>query len=179
DAGYQQIQAVNNIKITSLDDELKTISEKIKAEEQVFTNYFNDGFLTQIQALNNLISNNSALRYRYYLLVIILLLIELMPVIAKTLLPAGTYDEKVLLREDLEKEIAHDNIRKEKELKELYNTLAGQNDKEAITAFFDLTKQDRTEKITAFSKSWKEDKRQTFDGLWEKMKKEILTKQEN
>jgi hypothetical protein len=39
------------------------------------------------------------------ILVAILLLIELMPVISKTLLPEGTYDEKVLLREKIEKEL--------------------------------------------------------------------------
>ncbi len=102
-----------------------------------------------------------------------------MPVIAKTLLPAGTYDEKVLLREEMEKEMANSNIEKEKELKELYNTLAHQYDSEAITAFFNLTKEDRNEKMRAFSKKWKEGDHQTFDGLWEQMKKEILTKQEN
>jgi hypothetical protein len=179
DGEYQVLLKSNEPKIISLETELKTIDENIKKEEAAFTNYFNDGFLTQIEALNNLIKNNSALQYRYYLLVIILLLIELMPVIAKTLLPAGTYDEKVLLREEIEKEMAHSNIRKEKELKELYNTLAHQNDTEAITAFFNLTKDDRNEKMKAFSKKWKDDNHQTFDGLWEQMKKEILTKQEN
>ena len=129
--------------------------------------------------MNNLVKDNPALKYRYYLLVMILLLIELMPVIAKTLLPAGTYDEKVQLREDMEKEIAHSNTRKEQELKELYNTLAQQNDTEAITAFFNLTRDDRMEKMKAFSQKWKEENHQTFDGLWEKIKKEILTKQEN
>jgi len=179
DGEYQQLLAQNQPKITEADAALKTIAESIKGEEQAFTNYFNDGFLTQIEALNNLIKDNNALKYRYYLLVIILLLIELMPVIAKTLLPAGTYDEKVQLREQMEKEIANSNIRKEQELKELYNTLAHQNDTEAITAFFNLTKDDRTEKIKAFSKKWKEEDHQTFDGFWEKVKKEILTKQEN
>jgi hypothetical protein len=179
DGEYQVLLKSNEPKIISLETELKTIDENIKKEEAAFTNYFNDGFLTQIEALNNLIKNNSALQYRYYLLVIILLLIELMPVIAKTLLPAGTYDEKVLLREEMEKEMAHSNIRKEKELKELYNTLAHQNDTEAITAFFNLTRDDRNEKMKAFSKKWKDDNHQTFDGLWEQMKKEILTKQEN
>jgi hypothetical protein len=179
DGEYQVLLKSNEPKIVSVETELKTIDENIKKEEADFTNYFNDGFLTQIEALNNLIKNNSALQYRYYLLVIILLLIELMPVIAKTLLPAGTYDEKVLLREEMEKEMAHSNIRKEKELKELYNTLAHQNDTEAITAFFNLTKDDRNEKMKAFSKKWKDDNHQTFDGLWEQMKKEILTKQEN
>ncbi len=176
---YQTLVTGNLPKITGFENELKSIEEKIKSEEQAFTNYFNDGFLTQIEALNNLVKGNTALQYRYYLLVIILLLIELMPVIAKTLLPAGTYDEKVQLREAMEKDIANSNIRKEQELKELYNTLAQQNDTEAITAFFNLTREDRTDKIKAFSKSWKEENHSTFDGLWEKMKKEILTKQEN
>ncbi len=179
DGEYQQLLAQNQPKIAEADAALKTIRESIKGEEQAFTNYFNDGFLTQIEALNNLIKDNSALKYRYYLLVIILLLIELMPVIAKTLLPAGTYDEKVQLREQMEKDIANSNIRKEQELKELYNTLAHQNDTEAISAFFNLTRDDRTEKIKAFSKKWKEEDHQTFDGFWEKVKKEILTKQEN
>ena len=179
DSEYQALLSINQPKIKEAESELKSLNEKIKTEEQLFTNYFNDGFLTQIEALNNLIKNNSALQYRYYLLVIILLLIELMPVIAKTLLPAGTYDEKVQLREAMEKEIANSNIRKEQELKELYNTLAQQNDSAAITDFFNLTRDDRTEKMKAFSKRWKDEDNQTFDGLWEKMKKEIFTKQEN
>jgi hypothetical protein len=33
--------------------------------------------------------------------------------------------------------------------------------------------------MKTFSKRWKEENHQTFDGLWERMKKEILTKQEN
>ena len=63
--------------------------------------------------------------------------------------------------------------------KELYNSLAHQNDKEAIAAFFELTKEDRTEKIKSFNNQWKEEKNQTFNGLWERMKKEVLTRQEH
>lgn len=179
DGEYQVLLAFNQPKIAGTEGELRAIEDNIKKEEQVFTTYFNEGFLTQIEALNNLVKDNPALKYRYYLLVMILLLVELIPVIAKTLLPAGTYDEKVQLREDMEKEIARSNTRKEQELKELYNTLAQQNDTEAITAYFNLTRDDRTEKMKAFSQKWKEENHQTFDGLWEKIKKEILTKQEN
>jgi len=132
-----------------------------------------------VEALNNLLKNNPPLQFRYYLIVFILMLIELMPVIAKTILPSGSYDEKVMLREEMEIAIANSNIRKEQELKELYNQMAFENDSETITAFFALTKEDRNEKMKAFSKKWKEENHQTFDGLWEKMKKEILTKQEN
>ena len=179
DGEYQQFLSTLQPKLTAVENELTTIEETIKKEEAAFTEYFNDGFLTQIEALNNLIKTNPALQFRYYLLVIILLLIELMPVIAKTILPSGTYDERALLRESMEKEITQSNITKEQELKELYNSLAHQNDKEAITNFFDFTKEDRNQKIKSFSKEWKEGTSQSFDGLWETMKKNILTRQEH
>lgn len=179
DAEYQAMLKTEQPKLDSLDRVLGEMDAKIKAEEAIFATLFNDGFLTRIEALNNLIKNNSALQFRYYLIVFILMLIELMPVIAKTLLPSGSYDEKVMLREELEIDMAGSNIRKEQQLKELYNQMAFDNDKEALTAFFTLTKGDREEKMKAFSKKWKEENHQTFDGLWEKMKKEIFTKQEN
>lgn len=179
DAEYQDLVNSNRGIISSVAKELQSIQETIKNEEQLFANYFNDGFLTRIEALNNLIKNHSSLQFRYYLLVIILLLIELMPLIAKTLLSSGTYDEKVKLREEMEREIALSNIGKEKELKELYNATAKAGDEEIITAFFSITKEDKSEKIKAFSKKWREENHQTFDGLWTKMKKEILSKQEN
>ena len=179
DSEYQDLFNTGEKKINELDKELQSIQEMVEKEEQQFATYFNDGFLTRIEALNNLIKNTAALQFRYYLLVIILLLIELMPVIAKTLLPSGTYDEKVKLKEEMEIEIARSNISKEQELKELYNTLAKSSDEEAIKTFFTITKDDKSEKIKAFSKKWLAENHQTFDGLWTKMKKEILSKQEN
>jgi hypothetical protein len=179
DAEYQALLKSEQPKIDSAEKGLKDIETKIKAEESNFLNYLNNGFLTRIDALSNLLKNNAALQFRYYLIIFILILIELMPVIAKTLLPSGSYDEKVMLREEMEIELANSNIQKEQQLKELYNQMAFDNDKEAITAFFSLTRDDRNEKMKAFSKKWKEENHQTFDGLWEKMKKEIFTKQEN
>ncbi len=179
DAGYQAILKDNEAKIADAEKELKSIEDKIKNAEKDFTNYLNNGFLTRVEALSNLLNNNPALQFRYYLIVFILMLIELMPVIAKTMLPSGSYDEKVMLREDMEIEIANSNIRKEQLLKEIYNQLAFENDKEAISSFFALTKEDRNAKMKAFSKKWATENHQTFDGLWETMKKEILTKQEN
>ncbi|HQR01899.1 MAG TPA: DUF4407 domain-containing protein [Ferruginibacter sp.] len=179
DGEYQNMLKESKPKLDSNDAALKAIDTQIRAGQENFTTYLNTGFLTRVEALNNLVSGNDALAFRYYLIVFILMLIELMPVIAKTILPSGSYDEKAMLREEMEIEIAHGNTRKEKELKELYNQLAFENDKEAITAFFNLSKDDRYEKMKAFSKKWKEENHQTYDGLWEKMKKEILTKQEN
>ncbi len=179
DAEYQALLKNGQPKLDSAEQGLRDIETKIKTEEAGFLNYLNNGFLTRIDALTNLLKNNSALQFRYYLIIFILILIELMPVIAKTLLPSGSYDEKVMLREEMEVDLANTNKQKEQQLKEMYNQMAFENDKEAITAFFLLTKDDRNEKMKAFSKKWKEENHQTFDGLWEKMKKEIFTKQEN
>ena len=179
DGEYQALLSTEQVKLKDVEKELTEIETNIKKEEANFTTYLNDGFLTRVEALSNLLKNNPPLQFRYYLIVFILILIELMPVIAKTLLPSGSYDEKVRLREEMEIEIANSNIKKEQQLKELYNQMAFDNDADAITVFFSLTKEDRTEKIMAMSQKWKDDKYQTFDGFWEKMKKEILTKQEN
>jgi hypothetical protein len=179
DDEYQQLLKTEQVKLDTIDAALSDIQNKIKAEAAVFTQYLNNGFLTRIEALNNLIKNNSALQFRYYLIVFLLMLIELMPVIAKTLLPSGSYDEKVALREEMEIEIARSNIRKEQQLKEMYNQMAYEYDGEALKAFFRLTHEDRTDKIKQFGKKWKEENHQTYDGLWQKMKHEIFTKQEH
>ncbi len=179
DAEYQALLKTGQPKLDSTEAALKNLEGNIKTAEADFEKYLNNGFLTSVEALNNILKNNPALQFRYYLIIFILMLIELMPVIAKTMLPSGSYDEKVMLREEMEIDMAHINIRKEQQLKELYNQIAFDNDSEAIRSFFSLTKEDRNEKMKAFSKKWKEEDLQTFDGLWERMKKEILTKQEN
>ena len=90
-------------RIAAIDEELNQMETTIKKQEADFLNYLNTGFLTRIEAMDNLLKENGALQFRYYLILIILMLIELMPVIAKTLLPVGVYDEKVKQREALEK----------------------------------------------------------------------------
>lgn len=178
DAEYQEALKNDKPKIINAEAALQILENKIKKEESNFESYLNNGFLTRVESLGNILKNNSALQFRYYLIIFILMLIELMPVIAKTMLPSGTYDEKAAQREAMEIDIARTNFRNEKQLKELYNQTAFENDADAITNFFSLTKEDRNEKIKAFSKKWTEGN-SSFDGLWEKMKKEILSKQEN
>lgn len=179
DADYKQLLSQTKPQLDSTSKELGQIQTTINAENAAFEKYLNDGFLTRVTALQNLLKNNTALQFRYYLIVFILMLIELMPVLAKTILPSGSYDEKVMLREELEVDMANSNIRKEQRLKELYNQLAFDADAGTIETFFSLSRQDREEKMRAFSKKWKEEDRQSFDNLWERIKQDILTKQEN
>ena len=128
---YEQLNAEKNNsmiqlkpRLDSIERSLGNVESIIQMEEAAFAKLLNTGFLTRMQGLNNLLNANNALRFRYYLIVAILMLIELMPVIVKSLLPSGAYEEKVTLREEMEKELAYENINHEKELKKLYNSLA-------------------------------------------------------
>ena len=71
------------------------------------------------------------------------MLIELDAGDCKTLLPSGSYDEKVLLREEMEIEIARSNIRKEHQLKELYQPDGPMNMIWEAIKFFQANNEDR------------------------------------
>ncbi len=179
DTTYKQLN--NNIqpKLNNSDSALNVIDQTKQKEMQSFSTLMNDGFLTRIEALQHLIQNNAAAKFRYYLLIVILVLIELMPVIAKSLLPDGTYDEKVRLRELMEKRVTETNIQQEGKLKELYNHLAFEQDSEFIRDFFDEARNERKQKMLDQLKRWKESDDGSFDEMWEKLKRDVLTRQEN
>jgi hypothetical protein len=179
DNEYKVLAGALEPGIKSADSNIAVIDAAIKKENEVFAGFLNNGFLTRIEALSNLVKNNSALASRYYLIIVILMIIELMPVLAKTLLPSGTYDEKVRLREEMEKEIATSNHLKEKDLKELYNQLAKENDEAFLRQFFESSKEERQGRMKNRLQKWTGSKDDTFDGFWEQMKKDMLTKQEN
>ena len=179
DADYRVKEAQLLPQIKSIDSSMVVIDLAIQKEQASFETLLNDGFITRIEALNHLVKDNTAVAFRYYLLVAILLLIELMPVISKTLLPEGTYDEKVLLREEIEKELTQKNHQRELALKELYNQTAFEQDSNFIKDFFVQSEAERKEKMQEQIKEWKEEKIKSFDGLWDDMKRDMLTKQEN
>jgi hypothetical protein len=166
-------------KITQADSALLAIEQSIAKEQHYFANNLSNGFLTQIEALNNLIKTNTTLQYRYWLLIVLLLLIELMPIIAKSILPIGSYDKKVIGREQIEEETIQSNTQKEIELKELYNQLAFEKDKEFIENFFKQTKETRLEILATETANWKKDTTKSFDSFWKMIKERMLTKQEN
>ncbi len=172
---YQNIVTTTLPQLKTIDSTLNAIAIATNQEQILFATLLNDGFLTRIEALNNLLKTNTALQFRYYLLVFILLMIELMPVLSKTILPAGTYEEKVLLREKLEKTLVQQNIQHEQEVKELYNQLSTQQNKHSLQQFFaEITKQ-KNEKIL---QELNQPDITTIDESWNNIKRSMLLKEE-
>lgn len=177
DEEYKALQAQNQQRLTAIDEELNQMETTIKKQEADFLNYLNNGFLTRIEAMNNLLKDNSALQFRYYLILIILMLIELMPVIGKTILPVGVYDEKVRQRESLEKLMAEESAEYEKEMKRLYNKLSMKQDTETMEEFFEMQKQEQTAKLVHFGKEWKRNDENVIS-FWEKVKQQMIGRPE-
>lgn len=178
DADYRSKEQQLLPQIKSSDSLMAVIDATIQKEQQAFEALLNDGFITRIEALNHLVQNNLSVAFRYYLLVVILLLIELMPVITKTILPEGSYDKKLELREALEKELAQKNHERELAIKELYNQTAFEQDSGFIKDFFTRAEQERKQKLSTKMQEWKESGNKSFNELWEDMKRDMLSRQE-
>ena len=84
-----------------------------------------------------------------------------------------------MLREKIEKELTQNNHQRELALKELYNQTAYEQDAGFIKEFFIQSEKERKEKMEEQLKEWKAEKTKSFDGLWDDMKRDMLTKQEN
>jgi len=179
DADYRLMESDLRPQMRSNDSALAAIDISIAQEQKNFEALLNDGFITRIEALNNLVRSNGSVAFRYYLLVAIFLLIELMPVIAKSLLPEGSYEEKAQLKEQAEKELSRNNQKRELDLKELYNQTAYEQDAGFIKEFFQSAEQERREKMMERLQTWKQEKDASFDSMWDDLKKDMLTKQEN
>ncbi|MCA6452659.1 MAG: DUF4407 domain-containing protein [Chitinophagaceae bacterium] len=179
DADYRLKQQELLPQIKASDSLMATIDAAIRKEQDAFEVLLNDGFITRIEALNHLVQNNLSVAFRYYLLVVILLLIELMPVVTKSILPEGSYDKKLDLREALEKELTQKNHERELAIKELYNQTAFEQDSGFIKDFFEQAQQERKQKLNAQMQEWQGADNKSFDELWEDMKRDMLTKQES
>ena len=174
DTEYQTLVKEQRPQLTSIDSSLNIITNSNLNEQVNFEKLLNSGFLTQIEALNNLLKTNNALQWRYYLILFILILIELMPVIAKTLLPTGSYEKKVALQEEMEISLAETQQQREQELETFIGQKAFEGDKEMIYTFFNQTKKDREEKTKDFSSEWMAGDPKSFASLLQKFKRNIL-----
>ncbi len=179
DADFRQKEKTITPQLAVMDSSLSLIDQAIRKEQASFETLLNDGFITRIEALNHLVKDNTAVAFRYYLLVAILLLIELMPVIAKSLLPAGSYDEKIVLQEEKEITLVRQNHTNELSLKQLYNQTAYEQDADLIRHFFDESSEKRKEKIKENIRHWNQQEDGQFTTVWDDMKQEILTKSES
>lgn len=173
DAAYQSLYAQAQPQIQTKDSLLNIIQQQSFQEQKQFEQLLNDGFLTRIEALNNLIANNGTLQFRYYLLALILILIELLPVLSKTFLPSGSYEQRVALTEQNEKLFIQQMFEQQLQLQQLQSRLAFEADSSISKDFFANTEILSKEKANDRIQNWKQQNISKKE-LWLLLRKDLM-----
>ena len=136
----------------------------------------NQGFLIQAEALQSLLKSDktNTLVSRYYLLMVILTLIELSALISKLILETGSYGRKVDYYIDKEKK----EIDADKELFtnkiDNYRSLTLERETSVIKEFFEKTNSVRQGKMDDIIRTWQEDSHQTYSNTWGIMQNKLF-----
>lgn len=75
----------------------KKLEQDMQSQVDVFTQGLNDGFLTRVETLDDLMVVHPLVKYRYRLVITLIMLIELMPLLTKLMMSSGLYEEKLQL----------------------------------------------------------------------------------
>jgi hypothetical protein len=171
---FKQQEGQVRPKIDTLESRLRQIEAAKQQAENQFASLLNNGFLTRIEAMQNLIAGNKAVAFRYYLIVALLMLIELMPVIVKSLLPAGPYENLVRLTEEAEQELASVRIAEQQasEMELIKRTSAA--NAEAIEQLMKVHPGLAGHHIDEMRRQWQQDENSTFKEMIQSLKRCIL-----
>lgn len=176
-AAYNTQVQENKPELENIQRQLDTIRNNITNKIEVFkaeTAEF--GTLVQAEALESLIQKDKSksLRNRYYLLGIILTLIELSALIAKIFFKTKSYSSKVsALTEEEEKNA---EINKEIAFAKLdkYKNLSLEADLKSIDDFFAKSKSINDQKMNELVQEWKDNKESSYKDYWARFKKMFM-----
>ncbi|HEX3007636.1 MAG TPA: DUF4407 domain-containing protein [Bacteroidales bacterium] len=165
-------------EVKRINDRLDTIQTDINRQLSSFVAATsNQGFLIQAEALQSLIKNDKThtLRNRYYLLMVILTLIELSALISKLILETGSYGKKVdyiLEKEkketDTDKELFTNNI-------DHYKNLTLERETSIIKDFFSKTDPVQQRKMDKLVADWDNNSNgQTYSDTWSTIQDRLM-----
>lgn len=175
---YTRFETENGVPILGIDSRLAEINNEINADiENYRQNNMTSGFLIRVEALQSLFDKDTtgALKKRYFLILFILILFELIPIISKLYLSTGSYDEKVKIRDEIEIEMAVSNKERELELKHLNNDLVKTGDSELLKKLYTGSTNQRMDRVQSDIDKWRTNDNGSFDELCSKVKAEVLS----
>lgn len=97
----ESLKALTDPQLKLYQARLDTLAWENKKKENAYAASLSSGFLSQVEALDDLLSEHSVLDNRYRLIIVIITLIEVMPVLSKLLLPKGEYETRVAAATEL------------------------------------------------------------------------------
>jgi len=176
EADLDQLRKDADPQIVLYQSKLDTLEWENKKKEGVYAANLSEGFLAQVEALNDLLVGHAPLRTRYQLIILIITLIEVMPVLSKLLLPKGEYESRVLKGAELGVYRAGLASDRERSLEEYYAEKALEADKASIDQFFESSKSAKEEMGRAVVEGAGG---RSYSQLWQKFRRQVLSKKES
>ena len=161
-AEYETLLQNNQQKIATIDEEMDVLNTRMSEDfESYKANNTAFGTLIQAEALKSLLNKDEtgSLKARYYLLAIILALIELSALIAKLLFNTKSYKTRV-------KTIVSTEVARSKAEAEL------------TKKFFAMTEEVNEDKLEALMKDWKANSGESTQELYARFKKQLIINDE-
>lgn len=177
---YNALQTDLHPQIAELNTKIKSFEEKVTEETanyQAGNKTF--GTLLQAEALKSLMSKDESntLRNHFYLLSLILILIELSALIAKLIFKTNSYSSKIRYAEmrevkaiEVEKELLEGKLEK-------YKALTSHNDLDIMEDFYSKSRDINDEKLDAMLKEWEANKTGSFSNYWKLFEEKFLVQQ--
>ncbi len=145
----------------------------IAAKQAEFQKNQSDGFLTRIETLDDLMLQHPPVKYRYRIILVLILLIELMPLLTKLMMPSGLYEELLNAASQDEKELIKLRKQYASAVEKEYYQQALAADRELQESMLKEIHQARKEMAEESLQEWKQQKG-TVSGFWDGLKKKIL-----
>ena len=161
-------------KIDTLTSKLNALEKDIKKQEELFAGLLNDGFLTRIEAMQHLVDANRAVAFRYYLIVAILMLIELMPVIIKTMMPSGPYEQQVQTTDLLNKEKVEHQANVKRAMETALEEKMIANNHQLLDHSFNQLQQSQRRELDIQIAAWETNKDQPIAAWWSTLRRRLF-----
>lgn len=178
---YQSLEESLDKETTLINNRLLGVDSTINAETESFRkNKLSEGFLIRVSALQSLFEKDEhfALRKRYYLILIILVFFELIPIISKLYLPTGSYDERVFLQDDLELKLAEARQESLLQYHLNVNEMSVAKDQQTAQILLELTDQQKAEIIEDLGEQWKLNPQLSFEQFWSMAQLKLMRNRE-
>ncbi len=178
---YQDMEESQKKELSRIEKRLMNIDSTINSGTEDFkTNKLSEGFLIRVDALQSLFEKDEhyALQKRYYLILLILVLFELIPIISKLYLPTGSYDEKVKLQDELELKLAQLNQEQNIDLHEHTFSVAQESDKLISSEIYNQAPQKQKEKLEELMQEWKASPQLSFEEFLNQVKFKMMRNRE-
>lgn len=176
----ESLQEKSAPEIARLQAGMDTIQQRITAETQAYREeHAQFGTLIQAEALQSLIQKDksNSLRYRYYLLSLILTLLELSALIAKLLFRSETYTRRMqAIYETEEKEAL---VNEEVTLAHIaqMQQLAKASNEKLLQDFFDKSKEVNERKLEELMRNWENTRETPYRSIWTRFRDQFLLKE--